>query len=428
MKEEPEDEDRSPACTLGGLNVLKRRRPSLMNKAVLAILAPEGEKMVKRERSSSCGLLPVPGQKFEGGFEQDDDSKPKRRMPKKARTSKASRSNKVAKAEQEQVSADPDLSRAAEQQLVAVQASKPATLKRSSDHHVGVESAAQRSCNSVKAACRGDDSALLSKTPDLRPAPKRLRFSPIDMGAAGDGLAGGECGSAGSGPEPEPELSASQPVATPQCAVPLQNDAPCFAWTGIELSEKQKVALRDLGCTLESEWSPQVSHLIADTFRRTTKMMCAICHGAQIVMPEYIMKCREAKTVLDAAQYALSDRVCEAAFARKRGLDGYCLADALERRKKNGPLLQGISVHCLPSVVERRELPLLIAAAGGKWVNRFPLESHVEGLPGLLLLGERTVCTDKELQRRKAHKVYDVELIREAACTQVLRKGAYRLR
>jgi len=176
---------------------------------------------------------------------------------------------------------------------------------------------------------------------------------------------------------------------------------------------------------LATEWNPHVSHLIADTFRRTTKMMCAICHGAQIIVPDFIVKCRQVGALVDSKEYALRDSVCETAFARKRGLQNYSLCDALERRRINGPLLKGISVHCLPSVVERRELPLLISSAGGTWLKRFPASPDDSNI---LLLGEQAQCTDKEVQRRKSHKVYDVELVREAACTQILRRSAYQLR
>ncbi|CAE8585558.1 unnamed protein product [Polarella glacialis] len=155
-------------------------------------------------------------------------------------------------------------------------------------------------------------------------------------------------------------------------------------------------------------------------------MMCAICRGAHIVTDAFVNSCRDAQALVDEGPFVLKDEVCEAAFARKRGMSqGYTLAFALERARQNGPLLRGISVYCFPSVVEKRELPLLVAAAGGTWLNRFPSSPND---PSVLLLAERTVSSDREQQRRKAHAVYDVELIREAACTQELRRNAYRLR
>ena len=64
------------------------------------------------------------------------------------------------------------------------------------------------------------------------------------------------------------------------------------------------------------------------------------------------------------------------------------MAAALQRARDNGPLLRGISVggqdwgslalkawqvraevYCFPSVGEKRELPMLVAAAGGTWLS-----------------------------------------------------------
>jgi len=200
----------------------------------------------------------------------------------------------------------------------------------------------------------------------------------------------------------------------------------CFATTGLELSGRQKRILFDLGAKVADEWTPEITHLVADTFRRTAKMMCAICHGAYVVTPEYIVACRAAGQRVDEMPFMLQDTVCEAAFARKRGIaNGYSLAAALERARSRGPLLRGISVYCFPSVIEKRELPMLVAAAGGTWLTRFPSAPDNDTV---LLLAERMVSGEKEQQRRRAHAVFDVELLREAACTQEIRKAAYRLR
>lgn len=197
-----------------------------------------------------------------------------------------------------------------------------------------------------------------------------------------------------------------------------------FATTGVELSGRQKRFLMDLQGVLVSDWIPQISHVIADTFRRTTKMMCAICTGARIVTPNYVKACREAGRWVDEEDFTLKDEICESAFARKRGMPGYSLAAAVKRAQSNGPLLQGISVYVFPSVGDKRDLPILVAAAGGMWLKRFPLQPED---PSVLLLAERSVNSERERKRRKTFEVYDVELLREAACTQELRKSAYRL-
>jgi len=205
---------------------------------------------------------------------------------------------------------------------------------------------------------------------------------------------------------------------------------PVFAATGIEFSGRQKRILRDMGATIVQDWSPHITHLVADTFRRTTKMMCAICRGAKVVVPRYLDACRPLTpsgrfSIVDETPFLLQDRLCEGAFALKRNLsDGYSLVGALQLARKNGLLLEGMSIYCFPSVVDKRELPHLVAAAGGTWLTRFPSQPDSASV---LLLAERTVSSERERQRRKAHKVYDVELLREAACTQEIRKTAYRL-
>jgi len=217
-----------------------------------------------------------------------------------------------------------------------------------------------------------------------------------------------------------------QTSAAAGSAIVAHGASPVFATSGLELSLRQRRILIDLGVAMVDEWTPSITHIIADTFRRTTKIMCGICRGVRIITPDYIHACRVAGKLVDEERFLLHDVVCETAFARRRGLtSGYSLTKALNRARGNGQLLQGVSVYCFPSVVEKRELPALVAAAGGKWLHRFP-SSPDDG--AVLLLAERAVSSEREQRRRKAHDVYDVELLREAACTQVLRRGAYRLR
>lgn len=194
----------------------------------------------------------------------------------------------------------------------------------------------------------------------------------------------------------------------------------------MELSDRQQRIIRQLGFQVVRDWSPEVTHLVADTFRLTIKMMCAICTGVHIVTPDYITACRRQSGLDDEMQYALRDDVCEAAFARKRGLaPKYSIAVAFERARNNGPLLHGMSVYCFPSVEDKHELPLVVAAAGGTWLSEFPAEPHKDSI---LLLGSRKATDEKEEQMRRTHRVFDVELLREAAMTQEIRLNPYRFR
>jgi len=202
-----------------------------------------------------------------------------------------------------------------------------------------------------------------------------------------------------------------------------------FTATGVELNAAQRRTIKALGATFANDWTPQVTHLIADTFRRTTKMMCAICCGARVVVPAYLQACAKAGKLVDDTPFILKDGVCEAAFARKHHLsDDFSVSAALERRSQNGPLLHGVAVYCFPSVVERHDLPHLVAAAGGEWLDEMPASFPGE-TGSVLLLAERVARNNAEQeQRQSANRVYDVEMLREAAITQMLRRRQWRVK
>jgi len=201
-----------------------------------------------------------------------------------------------------------------------------------------------------------------------------------------------------------------------------------FTATGVELTAAHRRTIKVLGANFTNDWTPQATHLIADTFRRTTKMMCAVCCGARVVVPAYLDACAKAGKLVDDAQFILRDEVCEAAFARKHNFsDNFSVSAALERRNQQGPLLHGVSVYCFPSVVERHDLPHLVAAAGGAWLDELPASFPGHAGP-LLLLAERVAGNSLEQEQRKqASRVYDVEMLREAAITQVLRRRQWRV-
>merc|ERR1719282_1952474 len=90
---------------------------------------------------------------------------------------------------------------------------------------------------------------------------------------------------------------------------------------------------RRLGIRIVEEWAPGVTHLIAHTFRRTTKLMCAICAGIHILVPEYLEVSHRAGHLVEEAPYLLRDEICEAAFAKKHKLKSFSVAAAVERAR-----------------------------------------------------------------------------------------------
>jgi len=197
----------------------------------------------------------------------------------------------------------------------------------------------------------------------------------------------------------------------------IEDRPPCIAFSGIEISARRRQQLESkVGVRVVDDWCPDVTHLVADAFRRTTKLMCAICVGAYIVVPNFLSACQRAGSLIDPGEWLLRDELCEAAFAKKRRLPEYSLAAAVARARSNGPLLADVSVCCSRTVTSTADLRSLVHAAGGIWLEEPPGADAQRGLPAsgpgsFLHLG----------------KDFDPELLREAACTQILRFEQYRL-
>lgn len=220
---------------------------------------------------------------------------------------------------------------------------------------------------------------------------------------------------------------ASAAVRGQRLARPVVEKPLCFSSTGVELSRVQKQFLsQTLRAKFVAEWSPEVTHLISDAFRRTTKFMCAVCAGVRIVTPAFLDHCLSVGSLLDDRPFILRDVVGEDAFGKKHGLANFSVASALERSRHDGPLLNGVAVHCLSSVVGRAELQVVVEAAGGKWLETCP---PVDSLQSTFLLGQAGIrLSVQEMKSLHGGEIYDVELLREATCTQVLRPDLYRLR
>mmetsp|Transcript_66817 Transcript_66817/g.159896 ORF Transcript_66817/g.159896 Transcript_66817/m.159896 type:complete len:653 (+) Transcript_66817:3-1961(+) len=201
--------------------------------------------------------------------------------------------------------------------------------------------------------------------------------------------------------------------------------------TGIDLDPEQRHFLKKtLKVRLVDQWSPKVTHLVADTFRRTTKLMCAVCTGTKIVSPDFIDACIASGSLVEDSAFILADEVCEQAFAKKQGLPDFSLQAAVERQREHGQCLKGISVHCALGVAGRQDLRPVVEAAGGKWLAKAPHKISDE--QSVLLLAEPSssksmISNARDLERLQAGLFYSPEILREAACTQVLRRDVYRL-
>ncbi|CAJ1354458.1 unnamed protein product [Effrenium voratum] len=178
----------------------------------------------------------------------------------------------------------------------------------------------------------------------------------------------------------------------------------CWTATGFVLDPARRKQMKAFGARVVDEWSSKVTHVVARSFRRTTKLMCAVCAGIRVVLPSYIDACLAARDLVDDSPFLLKDTENEASFAQKHGLPPFSLQASIGAASSK-KLLSGRSVYCFGNPAERQELQALVEAAGGRWLKRKPRKD------GALLLG----------------KDYALELLREAACTQVLRLDAHKL-
>merc|ERR1719350_442763 len=154
--------------------------------------------------------------------------------------------------------------------------------------------------------------------------------------------------------------------------------------------------------------------------------MCAICCGAEILTPAYLKAvAKGGGFAVDPARFRVTDQACEAACAHRWNLREYTLAAAFERRVANGPLLKRYKVHCLPSAfASRADMALIVASAGGTFLEDAPADLDD---PWLLLLGERAAIDEQELLTRRLHRVYAVEMMRQAAITQMIPRERHRI-
>ena len=187
-----------------------------------------------------------------------------------------------------------------------------------------------------------------------------------------------------------------------------------FAVTGFVLESSKREKLGKIpGVVVVDEWSSKVTHVIAKGFRRTTKLMCAVCAGLHIVVPEFLDECIREGEVVGEEPFLLKDEIAEATFAEKHELSTFSLQASVQCARTQPALLRSKSVYWADgSASEREELRLLVEAAGGRWLKRKPRKLRdLTAVPKSLWLGQD----------------FDPELLREAACTQVLRWDTYRL-
>lgn len=195
----------------------------------------------------------------------------------------------------------------------------------------------------------------------------------------------------------------------------------CIAVSGFELDLEHRQFLERIGIRVVDKWSQEITHLIANSFKRTLKMMCSVCAGTRIYTFAFLEACWAAgQIVADDSRFALRDVRGEMAFASRHGLPSFSLQGAIAKVLLRGPLLAGYAVYCSPDVKERNDLQVVVEAAGGLWLHRHPAaHPMVVEFPTLQLGQSGSALAGAE--------VYDKELLIQAACTQELLFSAFKL-
>lgn len=206
---------------------------------------------------------------------------------------------------------------------------------------------------------------------------------------------------------------------------------PCITLSGVALSAKVRRGLQKLGASIEANWTPKVSLVVANEFKRTLKIMCAICSGLPILTGYYLIGCELQGSWIDTRTYTLRDMKGERAFAKSKGLSSFSLSSSFACRKRQGPLFDGRAVCVLRPTPkhQRDELKCLVIAAGGAWSDDKPPSDPSDH--DLCFVDPDTFKDESDLlqARRRAAPcaLYNIELLFEACCTQQLRFDAFRL-
>lgn len=222
---------------------------------------------------------------------------------------------------------------------------------------------------------------------------------------------------------PETEAKGKKSKKVPAKKVRRRKQKVYFAVTGFVLDRTKRDKLGQIpGVTVVDEWSSKVTHLIAKGFRRTTKLMCAVCAGLHIVIPEFIDECIRAGEVIEEEPFLLKDEAAEATFVAKHQLSSFSLQAAVQHARSHPALLRNKSVYWSGgSAAELEELRILVEAAGGRWLKRKPRTPRKPKKP------QATAAAAAVPKSLWLGEDFDPELLREAACTQVLRWDTYRL-
>ncbi|XP_078677191.1 uncharacterized protein LOC144913918 isoform X1 [Branchiostoma floridae x Branchiostoma belcheri] len=138
---------------------------------------------------------------------------------------------------------------------------------------------------------------------------------------------------------------------------------PKIMFTGVVDRQGEKI-VKDLGGDLVDSVTT-CTHLVTDKVRRTVKFLCLLARGQLIVSTDWLDRCRDCRTFLDAAPFMIKDPATEKQY-------NFCLATSHEKARE-APMLEGYRLHVTAGVrPDPTQMKDIISCAGGEFLKTMP--------------------------------------------------------
>ncbi|XP_078589951.1 uncharacterized protein LOC144870080 [Branchiostoma floridae x Branchiostoma japonicum] len=157
---------------------------------------------------------------------------------------------------------------------------------------------------------------------------------------------------------------------------------PRIMFTGVVDRQGEKI-VKDLGGDLVDSVI-NCTHLVTDKVRRTVKFLCLLARGQLIVSTDWLDRCRDCRTFLDAAPFMIKDPATEKQY-------NFCLATSHEKARE-APMLEGYRLHVTAGVrPDPTQMKDIISCAGGEFLKTMP-KAYKDGTVVVSCEADRKQC------------------------------------
>ncbi|XP_035699463.1 mediator of DNA damage checkpoint protein 1-like [Branchiostoma floridae] len=157
---------------------------------------------------------------------------------------------------------------------------------------------------------------------------------------------------------------------------------PRIMFTGVVDRQGEKI-VKDLGGDLVDSVI-NCTHLVTDKVRRTVKFLCLLARGQLIVSTDWLDRCKDCRTFLDAAPFMIKDPATEKQY-------NFSLATSHEKAR-DAPMLEGYRLHVTAGVrPDPTQMKDIINCAGGEFLKTMP-KTHTDGTVVVSCEADRKQC------------------------------------